>query len=447
MHSPQRILFALSALVLALVAVGSATAQVENARRRPSASAATTARAAACPCAQPQRHSRPPALPSRSRVVHPTRSVAHPSKPARQNTKNHRKHIRRSHPQNDLVTGTGSTTALESAPSATSINGLIYVPMVDENSVWVINPEQHVVVTKINNVGQHPIVLRATPDHSKIFVDNFGPLQGQITVISTATNTIIDTIKTLGAAYASEAMAPDGKFLYVPTDLSVVQKIDTTTDRIVATFPIAFLPIDIEVTPDSASFYAFATYGTVARYNAITGATEKAQLSVSGLAPGWAVLSHDGNLLYSINFLTSNIAVIDTKTWKVISTIQEPKGSWPLSATLSPDESELWVANIGYSASAYNLTIIDTATDTVKQVVKRSSAPAYVGFSRDGKHAYVSDLGQVSNLPVVMRPLLYDLFFFLPPGVPGEVVDYDTSTKQVLGTTKTGTGPVAGVYF
>ncbi|WP_265444312.1 YncE family protein [Flexivirga meconopsidis] len=340
-----------------------------------------------------------------------------------------------------------SVSSLAASPNAASVEGLIYVPITDENAVWAINPSTRTVVAKIANVGMHPIVLRATPDHRKIYVDNFGPLQGQVTVIDTATNTITKKIATLGPAYASEAMSPDGKFLLVPTAFSVVQKIDTATDKIVATFPIAFLPIDIEITPDTQSFYAFATYGTVASYSSATGRKIKPSISVKGLAPGWAVLSKDGKTLYSINFLNSNIAIIDTEQWRVTRTVQLPQGSWPLSATLTQDESELWVADIGFGKDTYNLTIIDPATATVKQVLRTPTAPAYVGFSPDGKHAYVSDLGPVSNLPPVLRPLFYDIFYLLPPGQTGYIDDYDVQTKQLLGRTETGTGPVAGVYF
>lgn len=342
---------------------------------------------------------------------------------------------------------TQSVKSLEASQNGASVDGLIYVPITDENAVWAINPSTHSVVAKIANVGMHPIVLRATPDHSKIYVDNFGPLQGQVTVIDTATNTITKKIATFGPAYASEAMSPDGKYLLVPTAFSVVQKIDTSTDKVVATWPIAFLPIDLEITPEGDQFYAFATYGTVASYSTSTGKQVKKSISVKGLAPGWAVLSKDAKLLYSINFLNSNIAVIDTEQWKVVKTVQLPQGSWPLSATLTPDESELWIANIGPSSSAYNLTIMDTSTDAITKVIKTDTAPAYVGFSTDGKHAYVSDLGQVSNLPTLLRPLFYDIFYLLPSGVTGYINDYDVQTKQIVGRTETGTGPVAGVYF
>jgi len=340
-----------------------------------------------------------------------------------------------------------SVASLETSTGADSVKGRIYVPVTDENAVYVIDPSTHTVIKKIANVGMHPIVLRATPDQTKVYVDNFGPLQGQITVIDTATNAITKKIMTFGPAYASAAMAPDGKFIYVPTAFSVVHKIDTATDRIVKTFPIAFLPIDLEVTPDSRSFYAFAVYGTVARYSAATGVIERPSISVKGLAPGWAEMLEDGSALYAINFLGDNVVEIDTQAWRAGRTVQLPTGSWPLSATLNNDETEMWVANIGPSPSAYNITIIDMATFTVSRVIKTATAPAYVGFSPDGKHAYVSDLGEVSNVSTPTRPLFYSIFYLLPPGVPGRIVDYDAQTKEVLGSTEVGTGPVAGVYF
>lgn len=344
------------------------------------------------------------------------------------------------------TSGSMSPTQLAATPNATQLDGKIYVPVTDENSVYLIDPATHTVLKKIRNVGMHPIVLRITPDHKKVYVDNFGPLQFSVSVIDTATNTITKRITTAGAAYASMSMAPDGKHIYVPTAASMVQVIDTTTDKIVKTFPILGqpFPIDLEVTPDGASFYAFTTYGTLSQYSTETGKRLRGPITVGGLAPGWAALNKDGSKLYAINFTTSNVTEIDTATFKVTRSTQMSLTALPLSATLTQDESEMWVANIGDDT----IDIIDTSTMKIKQIIHTKNTPAYVGFSPDGSKAYVSDLGPVSGaLKNLLRPVLFDIFYVLPPGITGYINEYDASTKQQTGQTVTGTGPVAGVYL
>ena len=344
------------------------------------------------------------------------------------------------------TSGTQSPAELAASPNATELEGKIYVPVTDENSVYLIDPATKTVLKKIRNVGMHPIVLRITPDHKKLYVDNFGPLEFSVAVIDTASNTVTKKITTGGAAYASMAMAPDGKFLYVPTNASLIHVIDTSTDKIVKTFPILDLPfpIDLEVRPGGKSLFAFTTYGTLAEYSTETGKRLRGPITVKGVAPGWAALSKDGSKLYAFNFTTSNVSEIDTATMKVTRTTQMAPTALPLSGTLNGDESEIWVCNIGDDT----IYIIDTATMKTKQIIHTKNTPAYVGFSPNGEKAYLSDLGPVSGaLKGVFRPLLFNIFYFLPPGLTGLVKEYDAKTKQEIGSTSVGTGPVAGVYL
>lgn len=344
------------------------------------------------------------------------------------------------------TSGSQSPQELATSANATELDGKIYVPVTDENSVYLIDPATYTVIKKIRNVGMHPIVLRITPDHKKLYVDNFGPLEFSVAVIDTASNTVTKKITTGGAAYASMAMSRDGRFLYVPTAASLVQVIDTSVDKIVKTFPIVGLPfpIDLEVTPDGKAFWAFTTYGTLAQYSTETGKQLRGPITIKGIAPGWANLSKDGSKLYAFNFTTSNVSEIDTASLKVTRTTQMAPTALPLSGTLNADESEIWVANVGDDT----IDIIDTATMKIKQVIHTANTPAYVGFSPDGKKAYVSDLGPVSGaMKGPLRPVLFDIFYFLPPGLPGYVNTYDAETKQQLGRTTVGTGPVAGVYL
>lgn len=344
------------------------------------------------------------------------------------------------------TSGKQSPQELAASPNASELDGKIYVPVTDENSVYLIDPATKQVIKKIRNVGMHPIVLRLTPDRQKLYVDNFGPLEFSVAVIDTSTNTVTKKIPTAGAAYASMSMSHDGKRIYVPTAASTVQVIDTEQDKIIKTFPIVGLPfpIDLEVTPDDTAFWAFTTYGTLAQYSTETGKKIRGPITIKGIAPGWANITKDGSKLYAFNFTTSNVSEIDTATLKVTRTTQMAPTALPLSGTLNADESEIWVANVGDDT----IDVIDTASMKIKQVIHCSTTPAYVGFSPNGTKAYVSDLGPISGaLKGALRPVLFDIFYFLPPGMTNHVIEYDTRTKEETGRTAVGTGPVAGVYM
>lgn len=331
----------------------------------------------------------------------------------------------------------GCGTAL-AAPAA----GTIYIPVDDENSVYVFNTNTGALTKKIG-VGTHPIVLKALPDGSKVYVDNFGLCPWQVSVIDTASNTVSKTINMMGDPYASFELTKDGRYLYVPTNANVVQVIDTTNDSIVKTISTGNGPLAVQISPDGSKLYVFNSQNQLEVYNTSSG-QRTGLVSVNGMVPAWSAISPDGIYVYSLNFTTSNITKIDTRTLKIADTITLPSGSWPLSGTLTPDGTRMWVANIG----TYDVTVIDTTTDKIIRKMPTTNAPAFVGFSPDGTKAYLSDLGPVSALPPALRFLIYDFFYALPPGLTGHVTTYNTSTFQQTGAVlSTGTGPVAGVYF
>jgi DNA-binding beta-propeller fold protein YncE len=196
------------------------------------------------------------------------------------------------------------------------------------------------------------------------------------------------------------------------------------------------------LSPDDKTLYVFYP-GTVAAYSADNGAMIKPMLLVDGLAPGWATITADGKKMYAINALSSNVAVIDTQAWKVTKSIFQPLTALPLSGTLTPDGSKLYLCNIG----TYNMTIINTSTDTIEKIIPTLYTPIYVSFNATGTEAYLSNLGPLTNLPPLARPILFDFFYFLPPGIPGNITTYDVASGTPKGVTVTGNGPVVGVYF
>jgi YVTN family beta-propeller protein len=104
-----------------------------------------------------------------------------------------------------------------------------------------------------------------------------------------------------------------------------------------------------------------------------------------------------GHTLYFADAGNDSVAVIDAATLDPTN-YNPPEtlihvGFNPSDLAVTPDGSQLWVADTGpqtSSSSPKAITVISTATDKVTTTLQLSSAPAQVAFSPSGKTAYVT---------------------------------------------------------
>ncbi|KAA0024405.1 YncE family protein [Antrihabitans cavernicola] len=337
----------------------------------------------------------------------------------------------------------GTAAANPTISGSTTGNDLLYLPSWPTGSVQVIDPAKQEVVKTITGVGDHPLVLKEKPDHSKLYASNFGPLVWNITVIDPHTNKVIKKVPTIGPPYAVSQMSYDGRYLFIPTALSVVQVLDTTTDEIVRTLPIVLPPgpVHLELSRDDSVMYVFALGGIVSKYDTHTGALLAPPLFLNGVGPGWGAMSVDGKHVYAVNAV-SGVTIIDAEKWVIERTMFEPVGSMPLSATLTPDGNEMWICNFGTN----DITVMDAHTGAIQRVIKTDVTPTYLGFSADGKTAYVSSLGDFSNLPFGDVGLIKIPQMYLRADTNGYLDTYDVATRTRTARMETAAGPLGGVY-
>lgn len=328
--------------------------------------------------------------------------------------------------------------------STTGPNGLVYLPLYGAGSVTAVDPVANKVVNTYQNVGDHPLVAKMLPDHSKLFVGNFGPLGWSVSVIETATGKVTQ-IPTIGPAYAVSQLSHDGRYLYVPTGLSVTQVIDTQTLQTVRVLPILLPPgpAHLEVSADDKSLYVMSAIGTVTEYDAITGAMLKPPILLNGFAPGWGALTVDGDKLYAANYI-AGVTVVDTKTWTVDRTMFRPPLSGVISSTLTPDGSKMWICGLGDG----NIVVMDAQTGHVDRIIhSQTGAPVYAGFSDDGKTAYVSALDPTTRDFPDFLQLFKGVHAYLPPfNASGSLDQYDTATMTLKSSVRLPGSPIAGVY-
>src|SRR5659263_81277 len=92
---------------------------------------------------------------------------------------------------------------------------------------------------------------------------------------------------------------------------------------------------------------------------------------------------------YVTNAGSYNVSVIDTATETVIAMVNV--GKTPEGVAISPDGTKIYVANCGSNT----VSVINTTTNTVIATVKVGSSPVGVSVSLDGKKVYVAN--QESN--------------------------------------------------
>ncbi|MGV0790808.1 Ig-like domain-containing protein [Mycolicibacterium sp. XJ1819] len=259
-------------------------------------------------------------------------------------------------------------------------------------------------ITGTVGVGSGPLDVAVSPDGRYVYTAGWGSSysthDGGVTVLDTATDTVVSTVDIDGTVYGVVA-APDGKVYAVSTNdadgAGTVSIIDTATRTVTGSIGLTAgnYPTSVAVTQDGKTL---------------------------------VVASHDGT-----------VTVIDTATRTVTRTLNV--GGYANQIAITPNGREVWVAH----DDAYpQVSVITLSNGRVKDVVigDYPSAPGVVA-SPDGKWVYVASDG-VAVIKVGTRPTVTTI-----EGVYGEdlaispdgrylyVAQADGALKVVDTTTKT----------
>lgn len=373
----------------------------------------------------------------------------------------------------------GKQTGIAITPDGTRL----YVTGSDVNTVSVIDTSTNNVVQTIA-AGPIPTYgIAFTPDGRRAYVTNFGgaPTPGTVSVIDTdptsATyNTVIATVDTTFFPYSAVASL-DGSVVYVvhgPGSLSVIE---TATNKVIKNIILGrdASAQNIALSPDGNTVYITAlfqdqvlsyTVGAPTRdtvvdtievpdapFNLAVNPVDKS-VWVTSLSSGLTVLGSDrsvtnyasaapsaydvditpdGRFAYVTSFAESKVYVFDATTRILVSTITVPDRGIAQFVDVSPDGRFAYVSIDGTTGpgTVNNVTIIDTATNTiVGSVPKQSSSPVTV--SPDNAFLYLTnfDAGTVVQVSTATRTVTKTL---TTPGKPQFVtVSPDGNTLYVV---------------
>jgi YVTN family beta-propeller protein len=111
----------------------------------------------------------------------------------------------------------------------------------------VIDTATNTVVSTVGGMS-HPRGVAVTPDGKRAYVTNAA--SNTVSVIDTASNTVVGTPILVGDNPFVVTVAPDGKHAYVTNLTSnTVSVIDTASDTVAATVPVGSNPVGVGIVP------------------------------------------------------------------------------------------------------------------------------------------------------------------------------------------------------
>jgi len=253
---------------------------------------------------------------------------------------------------------------------------------------------------------------------------------GSLLVLNKAESTlaIIDptTLKVVARVPTGEAphevtASADGRFAFVtnygtgPQPGNSISVIDISARKEVKRVDLGplFRPHGIACA-NGKVYFTIEGSRAVARYDPAPGRIDWI-LGTGQSGTHMLVIGRGTSKLYTANIGSDTISAIEppqgTGSWKLT---QIAVGKNPEGIDMSPDDREVWVAHRGDG----QLSIVDTSTDKVKEVINAGRGPIRVKFTPDGKRVLVSD------------------------SQTGEVIVFDASTRKEIRRISVGAVPV-----
>jgi YVTN family beta-propeller protein len=121
------------------------------------------------------------------------------------------------------------------------------------------------------------------------------------------------------------------------------------------------------------------------------------------------VMTKDREKLFVTLPLINQIAVIDTRSWKVVNYVDT--GIKPTSIALQPDQKYLWIGNDGEEGKESGVTVIDAGTLKVAAQISTGAGRHEIVVSSDNQFAFISnrESGTVSVIDVAKLEKVKDV--------------------------------------
>jgi YVTN family beta-propeller protein len=286
----------------------------------------------------------------------------------------------------------------------------------DLTGVAVIDTQTNTVAATI--AFDHPsTVLQPSgvviwPDGRRAYVSNFDG-KGLVEVIDTATNTVIETVTVSGRGGSSTGIAitPDGRHVYVATGNEVdmpnegkVSVIDTATNTVLTTIRGNPFPSTVTVTPNGESVYVLDNDGSPQVIDTATHTARFARELEGTVSNGRIVFTPDGLHMYAVSEDSGVVFVLEVATGRPLTAV-DVHGGRSTDVAISRDGRHACVTQRPGHAPKRPLWVIETMTNKViGSPAKWSGSANGLAITPDGSTVYVADRNSRAVRVIPVQP-------------------------------------------
>jgi YVTN family beta-propeller protein len=289
-----------------------------------------------------------------------------------------------------LIALFGLALAIAAAPASASPKA--YVLNYEADDMAVLDTQSNQFVGSSIPVGDGPYNIAITPDGKTAYEANGN--DENIVVIDLQTGQVVGAPIELGADPSVIAISPDGKTAYITTGDKEVMILDTQTNQVVGSIPVAGESVSlwgVAFAPDGKTAYVLDENADAA----LTIDTQSRQIVGSpipvGEEPTNVVFTPDGKKAFVTNYESNDVTVIDTAAGQNVATI--PVGVKPWGIAVRPNGKKAYATNEGDGT----VTTIDTQTNQViGSPIAVGEDPFESAVTPDGKTLYVPNYGSES---------------------------------------------------
>ncbi len=271
-----------------------------------------------------------------------------------------------------------------------------------------VNEARGFTVTGEIAVGRGAVTgIAVSPHGGLLTVTHQG--DNSVSLVNTASGTARLTVTDVNEPFA---VATSGRRAYISSVSDAYDEIlafDTESERIVASYPVAFSVTDVAVSPNGRYVYAGRTGADgadVAMMDTATGYTKSVRVSAETV--GRVRASRDGRRLYvaANGASTAELVMIDTQHARIIGTVEI--GSPIRDIALSPDGAIAYVGSCGPDFGTV-LDVVDTRNSAINATYKIGDAAGtltQLTLSRNGERAYLVGDQHVTVLSTATKDVL-----------------------------------------
>jgi YVTN family beta-propeller protein len=199
-----------------------------------------------------------------------------------------------------------------------------------------------------------------------------------VAVLDTSTNTVTRTIP-IAAGPHGLVITPDGRWVYASSDgASTVSVIDTRTDQVSTTIDVGQTPHGLAITPDGRRVLV-AGFGTD-QVEAIDTSTNQVVWQASVPQPHNIAITPDGATAYAGSQLKGSeaLAILDLGTGALTGSM--PLDHTPRALNISPDGADVVYTLAGVDA----LQVADLRSQQLQTQIATGASPHHPLFTPDG---------------------------------------------------------------